>query len=211
MLEDPVHTLSINIGDANVVLETGHLARNASGSVVVRHHKTVMLASVTVDWNTQDDQQFPVKTTVNHGCGRKIEKLFRREMRPSDSETLTCRLIDRSIRPLFPPGFNHPTTVSVTVFKATHSPISQVWAFGCADSCRVVRVTIRWTRRWRNGGSRRRSPDIPSNPAEVASSRFDLIMALGPDGLLMLEVAATVAHADISPWWKSRTHLRCSY
>ena len=113
--------LEADIGGKPLSIETGKVAKQASGSVVVRHGETVVLVSV-VSANEERDMGF-LPLTVEYqekiyAAGRIPGNYFRREIgRPSEKETLTARLIDRPIRPLFPKGYQYETQVIATVLS----------------------------------------------------------------------------------------------
>jgi len=113
--------LEANIGGKPLSIETGKVAKQASGSVVVRYGETVVLVSV-VSANEERDMGF-LPLTVEYqekiyAAGRIPGNYFRREIgRPSEKETLTARLIDRPIRPLFPKGYQYETQVIATVLS----------------------------------------------------------------------------------------------
>ena len=111
----------LQYGNQKLTLETGRIARQAAGSVMVSMGKTTVLAAVTVR-STPSDQQF-VPLTVHYqerfyAAGRIPGGFFRREGRPTERETLTSRLIDRALRPLFPKKYRHETLVVCTVLSA---------------------------------------------------------------------------------------------
>lgn len=109
-------------GDQEVVIETGKVAKQATGSVVVTMGDTVVLTTVVGAKSARPGQDF-FPLTVNYqektyAAGKIPGGFFRREGRPSEKETLTCRLIDRPIRPLFPKGFMNEVQVVCTVMSA---------------------------------------------------------------------------------------------
>ena len=109
-------------GDHKVVLETNRVAKQASGSVLASMGDTVVLCTAVAEKEGRPDQGF-FPLTVNYEertyAGGKIPGgFFRREGRPSEKEVLTCRLIDRPIRPLFPKGFMNEVQVICTVMSA---------------------------------------------------------------------------------------------
>jgi len=109
-------------GGHEVAIETGKVAKQATGSVVVTMGNTVVLTTVVGAKNPRPGQDF-FPLTVNYqektyAVGKIPGGFFRREGRPSEKETLTCRLIDRPIRPLFPKGFMNETQVVCTVMSA---------------------------------------------------------------------------------------------
>jgi polyribonucleotide nucleotidyltransferase len=106
-------------GDHQVTIETGEIARQASGAVIVSMEETVVLVTVVGAKNAKPGQDF-FPLTVDYqekvyAAGRIPGGFFKREGRPSEKETLTCRLIDRPIRPLFPDGFYNEVQVVATV------------------------------------------------------------------------------------------------
>ncbi len=104
-----------------LTLETGRMAKQAAGSVLVRYGDTVVLAAVTVSPNVSTLPFFPLTVEYRektYAAGKIPGGFLKREGRPSDKEILACRLIDRSIRPLFPEGFKNEVQVFITVLSA---------------------------------------------------------------------------------------------
>jgi polyribonucleotide nucleotidyltransferase len=121
-------TKEFQFGDERVVLETGRVAKQATGSVMVTMGDTVVLCTVVGAKSARSGQAF-FPLTVNYqektyAAGKIPGGFFRREGRPSEKETLTCRLIDRPIRPLFPKGFMNEVQVVCTVMSVNkdHDP-----------------------------------------------------------------------------------------
>lgn len=111
-----------NYGDQEVVIETGKIARQATASVMVSMAGTIVLVAVVGRKEARADQDF-FPLTVNYeektyAAGKIPGGFFKREGRPSEKETLTCRLIDRPIRPLFPKGFMNEVQVTCQVMSA---------------------------------------------------------------------------------------------
>jgi polyribonucleotide nucleotidyltransferase len=115
-------TKTFNYGDQEVTLETGQIARQASGSVMVSMGDTRVM--VTVVGRKEADPGRPFfPLTVNYqekfyAAGRIPGGFFKREGRPTEHETLICRLIDRPIRPLFPKGFMNEVQVIATLMSS---------------------------------------------------------------------------------------------
>ena len=114
-------TKTFQFGDREVSIETGKVAKQATGSVVVTMGDTVVLTTVVGAKSARPGQAF-FPLTVNYqektyAAGKIPGGFFRREGRPSEKETLTCRLIDRPIRPLFPKGFMNEVQVVCTVMS----------------------------------------------------------------------------------------------
>jgi len=114
-------TKTFQFGDQTVSIETGKIAKQATGSVVVTIGDTVVLTTVVGVKSARTGQDF-FPLTVNYqektyAAGKIPGGFFRREGRPNEKETLTCRLIDRPIRPLFPKGFMNEVQVVCTVMS----------------------------------------------------------------------------------------------
>ncbi|HSQ71618.1 MAG TPA: polyribonucleotide nucleotidyltransferase [Rubrivivax sp.] len=114
-------TKTFQWGPHQVTLETGEIARQASGAVLVNIDDTVVLATVVAKTEAKEGQDFfPLTvdyTEKTYAAGKIPGSFFKREGRPSELEVLTCRLIDRPIRPLFPEGFYNEVQVIVHVLS----------------------------------------------------------------------------------------------
>ncbi len=116
------HIVELEFSGRKLTIETGKMAKQANGSVVVRSGDTMVLVTAVASKSAKEGQDF-FPLTVNYQekayAGGKIPGgFFKREARPSDNETLTCRLIDRPIRPLFPETFLNDTQIMATVISA---------------------------------------------------------------------------------------------
>ena len=110
------------IGRHKLIIETGRMAKQANGSVVVRYGETMVIATAVADTKEKDPGDF-IPLTVDYrekayAAGRIPGGFLKRESRPGDREILVSRLIDRTIRPLFPKGFNRETQVILLVVSA---------------------------------------------------------------------------------------------
>jgi polyribonucleotide nucleotidyltransferase len=114
-------TKTFQWGQHTVVMETGEIARQASGAVIVNIEDTVVLATVVAAKNPKSGQDFFPLTVdyleKTYAAGKIPGSFFKREGRPSELETLTSRLIDRPLRPLFPEGFYNEVQVVVHVLS----------------------------------------------------------------------------------------------
>ncbi len=114
-------TKTFQWGPHSVTMETGEIARQATGAVLVNIDDTVVLATVVAKTDAKAGQDFfPLTvdyTEKSYAAGKIPGSFFKREGRPSELETLTCRLIDRPIRPLFPDGFYNEVQVIVHVLS----------------------------------------------------------------------------------------------
>ncbi len=113
---------SIKLGDKELSVETGKIAKQANGAVVIRYGDTmVLVAAVSADTPKEGLDFFPLTVEYresSYAAGRIPGNYFRREGRPNEKEVLTCRLIDRPIRPLFPDGYRNETQIIGSVLSA---------------------------------------------------------------------------------------------
>lgn len=111
---------SFQYGDHEVVIETGEIAKQASGAVIASMGETVVMVTVVAQKESSGKDFFPLTVDYeerNYAAGRIPGGFFKREGRPSEKAILTCRLIDRPIRPLFPKGFNNEIQVVATIMS----------------------------------------------------------------------------------------------
>jgi len=197
-----IYRKEINWGDKTLILETGKVARQADGAVMATMGETSVLCTAVAAKTARPGQDF-FPLTVNYqekafAAGKIPGGFFKREGRPSENETLTSRLIDRPIRPLFPKGFKCETQIVCTVLShdLENNPdivamvgasaaltISGVPFFGPIAGARIG---------WKDG-------DYILNPtrSEMADSQLDLILAGTAEGVLMVESEASELSEDI--------------
>ena len=116
-----MHRIETEFAGRKLVLETGRLAKQAAGSVLAQFGDTMVLAAVTVSPNTSSLPFFPLTVEYRektYAAGKIPGGFIKREGRPSEKEILAARLIDRSVRPLFPEGFKNEIQIFVTVISA---------------------------------------------------------------------------------------------
>lgn len=117
-----IKTVATEIGGRPIVFETGKMAKQANGSVVVSSGDNKVLVTVVAETVNKDAGFLPLTIEYQermYAAGRIPGSYFRREIgRPSEKEVLTCRLIDRPLRPLFPDGYSSETQLIATVFSA---------------------------------------------------------------------------------------------
>jgi len=115
------HEVSMEMNGTTFSFETGRMAKQANGSVVVRMGDTMSLVTVTADKKPSDRDFLPLFVEYRnktYAAGKIPGGFFKREARPTERETLTCRLIDRPLRPLFPDGYRHETQVVAFIISA---------------------------------------------------------------------------------------------
>ena len=110
---------SIKVGDRELSVETGKVAKQADGSVIIQYGETMLLVTAVSARTAKEGLDFFPLTVEyresSYSAGRIPGNYFRREGRPSEKEVLTCRLIDRPVRPLFPDGYRFETQVVASV------------------------------------------------------------------------------------------------
>ena len=176
-------------------IETGGVARQADGSVVVRYGDTVVLVTAVVSKESRDDVDF-LPLTVNYqemtyAAGKIPGSFFRREGRPTEKEVLTSRLIDRPVRPLFPRGFHNEIQVIATVLSADRENDPDIVALiGASAALEVSNIPfagpIAGVRVGRIGG------ELVCNPSLLEQEESDLnfIVAGSRDAIIMVEGGA---------------------
>lgn len=184
--------VQVEFGGRTVTLSTGKMAKQASGAVVVRSGDTMVLVTAVAQKEAKEGQDF-FPLTVNYTekayAGGKIPGgFFKREARPTDAETLTCRLIDRPIRPLFPENFLNDTQIIATVISADRDNdpgilsmlgasaalmVSDIPFFGPIAGVKVGRVDGR----------------LICNPSaeELEKSDMEIVVAASRDAVIMVE------------------------
>jgi len=143
MVDSFVMTKRINIGDDELILETGQIARQSDGAVIVRQGNAAILVTVVSSETARDGIDF-FPLTVDYrelfGAAGIIPRSYnRREGRLSDHEILSCRIIDRSIRPLFPDGYRNDTQVIATLLSADKSIDTDV--LGLFGACAAINIS----------------------------------------------------------------------
>ncbi len=116
------HTVTANVGQTPIVIETGKLARLADGAVTVRSGDTIVIVTAVSATSIKDGQDF-FPLTVDYrekaaAVGKFPGGYFKREGRPSEKEILTCRMTDRPLRPLFPKGYLYDTQIIGNLLSA---------------------------------------------------------------------------------------------
>ncbi|HTB21519.1 MAG TPA: polyribonucleotide nucleotidyltransferase [bacterium] len=192
---------SLEIGGKTLTLETGKWAKQAAGSVVVRYGDTVVLGAVTSAKTVKEGQDF-FPLTVDYrekayAAGKIPGGFFKREGKQRDSEILTCRLIDRPMRPLFPEGFLNEVSVSLMVLSSDKENESDIPGMIAASAC-VALSDIPF-----NGpiGAVRIgmiNGEFVVNPtfAQMETSDLDLVVAATKDAIMMVEGGAKIIPED---------------
>lgn len=183
-------------GGQDVTLETGAIARQATGAVVVTMGDTQILATVVGAKNLKPGQSFfPLSVHYQektYAAGKIPGGYFKREGRPTEKETLTSRLIDRPIRPLFPKGFMNEVQVVLTVMSASKTHDADIVAMlGASAALGISGIPFSGPLGAARVGFTEDGQYI-LNPSyeEVAESRLDMVVAGTKDAVLMVESEA---------------------
>jgi len=186
------HSVQIKINNTSLTIETGKVAKQADGSVVVRCGGTVVLSTAVASRTALEGRDF-LPLTVEYrerayAGGRIPGGFFKREGRPDEKETLTCRLIDRPLRPLFPKGFRNEIQIINLVISADSENDPDVLAM-IGSSCAMSLSGIPFA--GPVGAVRVALVDgkLVANPTykQVAASPLELVMAGNEDAILMVE------------------------
>ncbi len=189
-------------GGRPLVLETGKIARQADGAVMVTYGQTAVLCTVVAQKSAREGVDF-FPLTVNYeekafAAGKIPGGFFKREGRPGEKETLVCRLIDRPIRPLFADGFRNETQVICTVVShdmqndpdmvamvgaSAALTISGIPFMGPISGCRVGYIDGKYVL----------NPTLEERP----DSALDLVVAGTQEGVLMVESEANELSEDV--------------
>jgi polyribonucleotide nucleotidyltransferase len=188
-------TREINVGQYTLKLETGALAKQASGAVVVRYGDSVVLVTACRAASAREGIDFLPLTVdyreYTYASGRIPGGFFKREGKPAEKEVLTSRVIDRPIRPLFPSGWRHETQVIALVLSADSENDTDVLAITGASAALALseipfEKTIAGVRVGLLDGKYLINPTFEQR----RQSQLDLVVAGTRDGLVMVEAGA---------------------
>jgi polyribonucleotide nucleotidyltransferase len=195
-------SFNTKVGDRTLSIETGKMARQASGAVMVRYGETMVLVTAVSTYEIREGIDF-VPLTVEYqekgyAAGRIPGNYFRREVgRPSEKETLTARIIDRPIRPLFPKNYRYETQCIATVLSVDKENDPDILAVtGASAALEVSDIPfagpIACVRVGRINGHFRVNP----THEELKNSDINLIVAGSKDAVVMVEGGALFAKEE---------------
>ncbi|MCL4366418.1 polyribonucleotide nucleotidyltransferase, partial [Patescibacteria group bacterium] len=195
-------TKEMDLNGRKLKLETGKLAMQADSSVVASWGETVVLATVANQPLTEDKGYFPlsVEFVEKHYAGGRISssRFIKREARPSEEAVLTGRLIDRSIRPLFPKEFHNEVQVIVTVLSIDQSNDPDILGLIAASAALSI-SSVPW--HGPLGVARIGAADgkLMVNPTieELENSNLDLFVASTAERVAMIETKASQVSDDL--------------
>ena len=188
-------TKTFQWGPHRVVLETGEIARQSSGAVLVNIEDTVVLATVVAAKSAKPGQDFFPLTVdyieKTYAAGKIPGSFFKREGRPSELETLTSRLIDRPIRPLFPDGFFNEVQVVVHVLSLNPEVQADIAALiGSSAALAISGIPFNGPIGAARVGYVNGQYVLNPGKTELADSKLDLVVAGTEAAVLMVESEA---------------------
>ncbi len=193
---------TFSYGPHTVTLETGELARQADGAVVVSMNETVVLVTAVAHKSAIAGRDF-FPLTVNYiektyAAGRIPGGFFKREGRPTERETLTSRLIDRPIRPLFPDGFKNEVQVVATVVSLNPDVSADIPAMlGASAALAIAGVPFNGPIGAARVGYRDGKYLLNPTRADQESSQLELVVAGTQDAVLMVESEAAILSEEV--------------
>src|SRR5689334_12542276 len=195
-------TKTLNWGGRQLTLETGEIARQASGAVMVNMEDTVVLVTVVGDRNAKPGQDwFPLTVDYQertYAAGKIPGGFFRREGRPSEKEILTSRLIDRPIRPLFPDGFYNEVQVVATVMSSNNEIDSDIPAMiGTSAALALSGIPFSGPIGAARVGYANGQYILNPTATELKTSELDLVVAGTEQAVLMVESEAKELSEDV--------------
>ena len=195
-------TKSFQWGDKTVVMETGEIARQASGAVLVEIDGTVVLATVAASKSAKPGQDFFPLTVdyieKTYAAGKIPGSFFKREAKPSELETLTSRLIDRPIRPLFPDGFFNEVHVVIHTLSLNPEVDADIAAMiGVSAALSISGIPFNGPIGAARVGYVNGEYVLNPGPTARKNSKLDLVVAGTEAAVLMVESEADQLSEDV--------------
>lgn len=137
----PNNVVKIDLNNLDESYEFDKIAKQASGAVMYRQGKAVLIAAVAIDETPVEEEFLPLTVQYiekSYAAAKIPGGFIKRESKPGDFETLTSRIVDRSLRPLFPKGFHYPVTITVMVVSSDSDVDMQVAALHAASAALYV-------------------------------------------------------------------------
>lgn len=190
-LKFDVKTVSFKVGTNTITLETGRLAKQADGAVLATCGANMVLATVVSSRAEKDVDFFPLTVEFQekfYATGKIPGGYFKREGKPTEIATLSARLIDRPIRPMFPEGYRHDTQVVATVLSSDNNfPVDILAGYAASAAIHISNVPFNGpTASVRVG---RINGQLIANPSlrELEQSDMEIVIAGSKNGILMVE------------------------
>lgn len=184
--------IEISVNSLEEKYEFNKVAKQASGAVMYRQGKAVLIAAVAIDEKAVDEDFLPLTVQYmerSYAAAKIPGGFIKRETKPGDFETLTSRIVDRSLRPLFPSGFHYPVTISIMVVSSDSEVDMQIAALHAANAALYVsdipvNTSIAAVRVGTVGD------DIVINPtlSQQSQSELDLLVVGSGKDVVMIEM-----------------------
>ena len=193
---------SFQYGDLTVTMETSEIARQTSGAVMISMGDTVVFVTAVCAKETEEGRDF-FPMTVNYqertyAAGKIPGGFFRREGRPSEAEILTCRLIDRPIRPLFPKGFTNESQIVATVVSMSSDIDPEIPAIiGASAALCIAGVPFAGPLGAARVGYKDGEYLLNPNKEALETSDLDLVVAGTDKAVLMVESEAKMLSEEV--------------
>lgn len=185
---------SLDFCGRNLTVETGEIAKQAGGSVLVRYEDTVVLSVATASKQAKDIDFFPLTVLFEeklYSVGKIPGGFLRREGRPSEHATLSSRVIDRTLRPLFADGFRNEVQVVNTVLSVDYDRTPEMTAmFGASLALGVSNIPFNGPIAGVQVGRVNGEYIVNPTQAEMEKSDIDLTVAGTKDAINMVEAGA---------------------
>ncbi|NTS75325.1 polyribonucleotide nucleotidyltransferase [Catenovulum sp. SM1970] len=194
-------TKTFQYGEHTVTLETGVIARQASATVMATMDDTTVMVAVVAKDSDEPRDFFPL--TVNYqektyAAGKIPGGFFKREGRPSEGETLTARLIDRPIRPLFPKGYDSEVQVVITVMSANPEVQPDIISMiGVSAALSIAGIPFQGPIGAARVGYKDGQYMLNPTTTELETSELDLVVAGTESAVLMVESEASILSEDV--------------
>jgi len=193
---------SFQYGDLTVTMETSEIARQATGAVMISMGDTVVFVTAVCSKESEEGRDF-FPMTVNYqertyAAGKIPGGFFRREGRPSEAEILTCRLIDRPIRPLFPKGFTNECQIVATVVSISNDIDPEIPAIiGASAALCIAGVPFAGPLGAARVGYKDGEYLLNPNKEALETSELDLVVAGTEEAVLMVESEAKTLSEEV--------------
>jgi polyribonucleotide nucleotidyltransferase len=200
MAQEAPYKVSVEVGGRTLTLETGKLAKQANGAVVVRYGDTVVLVTACMDSKANDRDFLPLTVDYReytYSAGKIPGGFFKREGRPSEREILTSRMIDRPMRPLFPEAWRNETQIVAAVLSADSENDPDVIAITGAAAATFISdlpftTPIAAVRVGLLEGQLVANPTV----AQQKTSLLNIVVVGSEDALVMVEAGALEVSED---------------
>src|SRR6187399_1037360 len=187
-------TREVSVGQGSISIETGKLAKQAGGSVIVRSGDSVVLVTACRAASPRDVDFLPLTVDYReytYASGRIPGGFFKREGKPAEKEVLTSRCIDRPIRPLFPSGWRYETQIIALVLSADSENDTDVLAItGASAALALSEIPFEKTIAGVRVGLLDGQYVINPTFEQRKQSQLDLVVAGSKDGIVMVEAGA---------------------